>query len=105
MSVTWLENFSSDYKTGFSLAADAIRRQLSVKPKDGFSAGAVKIIVNICKEFDVNARLIHKPHPPKNPGYSELRGLQRSEAELLDLLAANAFVDTRVASEVPTHSS
>lgn len=101
LSVTWLEHFAADYEHAFTEAAAAIRRQLNVKPKDGFAAGGVGRVCDICERFDVKVRVLHEPEPPHNTGHSALRGLPHSDVELLELLAAEAFVDTRVAVDIP----
>lgn len=105
LSVTWIEHFSDDYEEGFSEAAIAIGRQLRVKKSDGFSAARVGTIGEICQESGVRVRVTHEPEPPENEGHSALRELQRADQDLLDLLAADAFVDTRLDSEIPRPQS
>lgn len=101
LSVTWLEHFVPEYEQALVEAATAIRRQLTVKPKDGFATGRVGRICDVCESFDVRVRILHDPVPPENTGHSALRGLRDSSLELLDMLAAEAFTDTRVAADFP----
>ena len=104
LSVTWLEHFSSDYEQGLSKSAEAIRRQLNVRRKDGFAVGGVGQIHQICSDFDIRVRILHEPEQ-ENSGHSALRGLPRDDMRLLDLLAAEAFTDTRVANAIAVPSS
>ena len=102
LSVTWLEHFAADYEQALSKAAEAIRRQLSVKNGDGFSVAGVDNICDICEDFGVKVRVLHEPKPPENTGYGALRGLPRDDLELLGMLSFSAFVDTRIAAAIPT---
>jgi hypothetical protein len=101
LSSAWLEHFSRDYERGLSAAAAAIRRQLAVKPRDGFTVGNVGDIVDVCEQFDVRVRLLHEPRA-ENTGYCAIRGLPRDHLELFEMLAAEAFTDTRIANDVNT---
>jgi hypothetical protein len=100
LSVTWLEHFDPEYEQGLVQAAEAIRRQLGVKPKDGFSITDVEGFCDICEKFDKKVRVLHEPINPENTGHVAIRKFPRNEVGLLDLLASEAFVDTRVASQV-----
>ena len=100
LSSTWLEHFSPDYEKGLSAAAAAIRRQLEVKPRDGFTVGSVGKIVETCSRFEVRVRLLHEG-TEENTGYSAIRGIPRDHMELFEMLAADVFTDTRVASSIP----
>ena len=100
LSATWIENFDSDYEAGLKQAADAIRRQLTVKPRDGFAAGKVEDIREVCSSFDTRVRILHEPLPPTNTGYCAIRGLREAELDLLDALASEAFIDTRVSKDI-----
>lgn len=101
LSVTWLEHFAADYEQALIEAVEAIRRQLDVKKNDGFAIGVVGKISEICDSLNVKVRVLHEPEPPENTGHSALRGVPRDNLDLLDLLAAQAFVDTRISSEIP----
>jgi hypothetical protein len=100
LSVTWMEHFCLEYEAGLTAAAAAIRRQLAVKPHDGFTAGNVGKIIEVCESADVRARILHEEEP-ENTGHSAIRGIPRDHLELFELLAADAFTDTRIAAEVP----
>jgi hypothetical protein len=100
LSSTWLEHFSRDYEKGLSAAAAAIRQQLEVKPRDGFTVGNVGKIVEICQGFDVRVRLLHEGKL-ENSGYCAIRGIPRDRMELFEMLAVDAFADTRVADTIP----
>jgi len=104
LSSTWLEHFSPNYDSGLSAAAAAIRRQLEVKPRDGFTVGNVGKIVEICGGFDVRVRLLHEEQA-ENLGYCAIRGIPRDHMELFEMLAADAFTDTRVAGAIPAPAS
>lgn len=101
LSVTWLEHFVPEYEKALIEATTAIRRQLTVKPKDGFATARVGEICDVSEFFDVKVRILHDPVPPENTGHSALRGLKDCSLELLDMLAAEAFTDTRVAATIP----
>ena len=100
LSVTWLEHFDPQYERGLIQAAEAIRRQLTVKGNDGFSTTEVGGFCDICERFDEKVRVLHEPVNDENTGYVAIRRFPRDNIELLDLLASDAFVDTRVASHV-----
>lgn len=101
LSVTWLEFFSREYGQGLIEAAGAIRRQLTVRPRDGFTTGPVSAAREMCDRCNVRVRILHEPVLPENEGHSAWRGLPRDNSDLLDLLATEAFSDTREASSVP----
>lgn len=101
LSVTWLEHFDTEYEVGLRGAASAIRCQLIVKNRDGFTVGCVGVICELCSGFSLKVRLLHEPKPPENTGYCAWRGARDADLELLDLLAADAFTDTRVAADIP----
>jgi hypothetical protein len=63
LSVTWLEHFCSEYEAGLRAASAAIRRQLKVKPRDGFTVGNVGKIVEVCESVEVRIRLLHEEEP------------------------------------------
>ena len=100
LSVTWLEHFDPRYDQGLIQAADAIRRQLIVKPTDGFSTTAVGDFYDICERFDEKVRVLHEPENPENTGHVAIRRFPRDNLDLFDMLASDAFVDTRVAADV-----
>jgi hypothetical protein len=103
LSVTWLEHFCSEYEAGLSAAAAAICRQLKVKPRDGFTVGNVGKIVETCESVNVRVRLLHEEQP-QNTGHAAIRGIPREHLELFELLAIDAFTDTRIAAAIPTLS-
>ncbi len=100
LSVTWLEHFDPQYEQGLIRAAEAIRRQLNVKGNDGFSTTEVGGFCEICEGFEKKVRVLHEPINPENTGHVAIRKFPRDNLELLDLLASDAFVDTRGASNV-----
>ena len=100
LSVTWLEHFDPQYERGLIQAAEAIRRELTVKDNDGFSTTEVGKFCDICERFNEKVRVLHEPVNDENTGYVAIRRFPRDNIELLDLLASDAFVDTRVASHV-----
>ena len=101
LSVTWLEHFTADYEQALVEAVEAIRRQLDVKNNDGFAIGVVGKIFDTCESLNVKVRVLHEPITPINTGHSALRGVPPDNEQLLDLLAAQAFVDARLNSAIP----
>ena len=100
LSVTWVEHFDVEYETGFLKAAEAISRQLTVKKKDGFSTAQVQQFFNLCAQKGAKVRILHEADNDNNTGHAAIRRLPREDIELLDLLAAEAFLDTRVAEDI-----
>ncbi len=100
LSVTSLEHFDFQYERGLIQAAEAVRRQLIVKSNDGFSTTEVGGFCDICERFDEKVRVLHEPVNDENTGHVAIRRFPRDNIKLLDLLASDAFVDTRVASYV-----
>ena len=100
LSVTWLEHFDPQYERGLIQAAQAIRRQLTVNDNDGVSTTEVGGFCEICERFEKKVRVLHEPVNDENTGHVAIRRFPRDNLELLDLLASDAFVDTRVASHV-----
>jgi hypothetical protein len=100
LSVTWLEHFDPQYEQGLIQAAEAIRRQLIVKERDGFSTTQVGSFCGVCERFNKKVRVVHEPINPGNTGHVAIRRFPKDNLELLDLLASDAFLDTRVASHV-----
>ena len=100
LSVTWLEHFDSQYEKGLIKAAEAIRRQLTVKRNDGFAMTEVEAISVTCERFSIIIRALHEPINPENTGHVAIRRFPSDNLELMDILASDAFVDTRVAWHV-----
>lgn len=100
LSVTWIEHFDPRFEEGLIEAAEAIRRQLTVKNNDGFSTTEVRPFCDICERFDERVRVLHEPVNPENTGHVAIRRFPRDNLDLLDLLASEAFVETRVAIHV-----
>jgi hypothetical protein len=101
LSGTWLEHFATDYEQGLIGSAAAIRRQLTVKPRDGFTVGGFGDVIRICDGLGVRVRTLHEPVHPENTGHCAMRGLPRDDLELFSLLADDVLTDTRVAAAVP----
>ena len=101
LSVTWLQHFSRDYEAGLSASAGAIRRQLNVNNGDGFTTGQVRAISDICASRSCRVRILHEPEPESNSGHSALRNLADQDLELLQMLADDAFIDTRLSAALP----
>ena len=101
LSVTWLQYFSADYEHGLIESAAAVRRQLEVKPRDGFTTGCVGTVQEKCNALNVRVRILHEPVAPENEGHSAWRGVPRDNDDLLALMAAEVFTDTRAARDVP----
>jgi hypothetical protein len=93
-------NFHQLSDTTLIEAAEAIRRQLIVKRNDGFSITKVERFCDICGKYDQKVRVLHEPINPENTGHVAIRRFPKDDLKLLDLLASEAFVDTRVASHV-----
>lgn len=100
LSTTWLEHFHPEYERGLVRAAEATRRQLTVKPKDGFSTTKIGVLRRICESFGHRVRTVREP-VIGNSGHVAIRRFPRDNLELMEELAARAFVDTRLASDVP----
>lgn len=100
LSVTWVEHFDPQYEQGLIQAAEAIRRQLKVKRNDGFSTTEVRALRDVCESYDEKVRVLHEPVNPENTGHVAIRRFPRDNLALLDLLASQAFVDTRIASDL-----
>jgi hypothetical protein len=62
--------------------------------------GNVGKIVETCEKFEVRVRLLNEGKP-ENTGYSAIRGVPRDHIELFEMLAADVFIDTRVAAAIP----
>ena len=99
LSTTWLEHISNNYEAGFRDAANAVRSQLNVKPKDGFSAGCVEEIHSACRQQGARVRILHEPSS-SNPGYSAIRQFPGDNYELCGVLADSVFRDTRSSQEL-----
>lgn len=103
LSITWVEHFDAGYKLGFQKAAEAINRQLTVKRKDGFSTAKVQTFFELCAQTNSRVRILHEPIEDKNTGHGAIRRLSKDDTDLLDLLAAEAFLDTQVAENILTY--
>ena len=101
LSVTWLEHFDQDYEQGLIGAAGGIRSARFVAAKDGFSVAGVDAIQEACASRDVKVRIVHQPNKLNNTGHSALRQLPQEHQDLFELLATEAFTDTRSADTVP----
>lgn len=100
LSVTWLEFYDESYELGLSKSAAAMRSDLTIKKKDGFTTGNVGRLKSVCSNSNTRVRILHEPNLPNNPGHSALRGLQKADDLLRDEIAGDVFVDVRLSSEI-----
>lgn len=101
VSITWIEYFPGTFNEQFQQAVDAIRSGgMQTRPKGGFGKALVQDLQRLCHENESVIRVIHEPEE-ENRGHSGIRRLQRDNIDLLELLAAEAFVDVVLNRDVP----
>lgn len=90
LSASWLEHFGGTHEDRIKLTVTAFSAVRSVKAKHGFAIGNVAQIKDACAEYQLKIRVCHEPNG--NPAYTAVRRY-KDEAELLELLAAEAWAD------------
>jgi hypothetical protein len=99
LSACWLEYFNATYLGRLSGIAISISRTRKVTAKQAFAVGKVETIKNACGEFGLKIRVIHEPNDD-NPTYVAVRRYKSENAELLSLLAADAWASVTESSKV-----
>ena len=100
LSVTWLEYFAGDRSTQVRSAVLAIRASnVRPTPKSGFAIGNVDAIGDACRQRRHKIRIIHWPEDD-NKAHAEIRQLPRDDTILLEQLAAGAWSELVLNSNI-----
>jgi hypothetical protein len=96
LSNGWLEFFDGPTDAQLSGVAAMMSPTRRVKAHHALAIGRVGDIRDACLSFDQKVRILHEPFP-ENLAYATIRRLKTDEAQLLELLAQEAWSDVRVA--------
>ena len=100
LSVTWMEYFKGSREDRISAAVKAIRASaLTVGKKSGFAVGNVGGIKSVCLHQKHKIRIIHWPEDD-NKAHAEIRQLPRDDTILLEQLAAGAWSELVLNSNI-----
>jgi hypothetical protein len=101
LSTTWLEYFAGPRAAKIRAAVHAIRAS-KLKPggKSGFAIGNIGTIIGACAERRYKIRIVHEPQDD-NKAHASVRQFPPEDLELLELLAADAWSELVLNSEVP----
>jgi hypothetical protein len=94
LSCSWFEFFEGDRERRLRQTLIEIRGYLTVKSKDALAIALVGRFKELGTVRSQKIRVLHEPDPPRAPAYSTVRGLQRDDMELLQLLASEAVAET-----------
>ena len=98
LSSTWLEHFSSAIGCRLVQAVAAMRQsQMTLTKKTGLALAQVSKILKCGSDAGLKFRVIHMPEST-NPGYAAILNTPRDDQELLEILAADAVVETLMVS-------
>lgn len=89
LSASWLEHFPGTKDDRKKATVIAYCNTRTVRPKHGFAIGNVKTVKDACAEYSLSIRVCHEAN--KNPAYTAIRRYKSDEAELLELLASEAW--------------
>lgn len=99
LSANRLEHFTGDMERRISLMVNDFRKTLTLKPKDGFAIGNVAKIKDQCAIR--NSKIYVVSDPRKSiPSHVSLNGWPEA-AELLEIIAAEAWNDWRLNKDIP----
>jgi hypothetical protein len=100
LSASWFEFFDGDWEARLKATLAEISGYLSVKPKDALAIANVGNIKEVGANRGAKLRVLHEPDPPLMPAYAAIRGVRSDDAELIELLAAEAFAETVEVSSI-----
>lgn len=105
LSATWLEYFSGERDEQIIAAVHAVRAS-DLKPggKSGFAIGKVGVIATACANGGHKVRIVHEPGAD-NKAHVGIRRMPRDDAELLEILAAEAWAELVLNSQIPAGSA
>ncbi len=90
LSVSWLEFFTGARLDQVREVVRELRRKRTVKDVDVITLGNVQKIKIVGSMRSMKLRVLHEQ---ESSSYSAIRGLKREDAEVLTLLAAEAFLE------------
>jgi hypothetical protein len=98
LSTTWLEYFDEKVAPRLKQVVQVMRNcAMKLTAKTGLAVANVGKVHDCAAQCSVKIRVLHEPDP-KNPAYVAIRGFRQEDQELLEMLAADAVVDTVMAS-------
>lgn len=101
LSVYWLECFAGTRADQVREVIRQVTKRRTVKDADVIALGNALKIKTAGTTRSMKLRVMHEPKS-KGDSYSAIRGLKREDAVVLDLLAAEVFVENfEVASSKP----
>lgn len=105
LSATWLEYFAGEREVQIIAAVHAVRAS-DLKPgaKSGFSIGKVAVITTACANRGHKVRIVHEPGVD-NKAHVAVRRMPGDDAELLEILAAEAWAELVLNSEIAPGSA
>lgn len=99
LSVNWLEHFPGDQEDQVTECVKEFRGKFGVKKKSAFGVAEVGKIRDICQRSGKAVRIVYSPSPG-NRSHASIQKLPREEFSLLEALAADAFTEMIMNSEI-----
>jgi hypothetical protein len=96
LSNGWLEFFDGMVDAQLSGLAAMMSKSRAIKAHHALAIGCVGDIREACVRFDQKVRILHEPFDD-NLAYATIRRINTEEAQLLELLAQDAWSDVRLA--------
>lgn len=95
LSVNWMEYHDGDRDTQITSSIWGIRASFErpLGAKSAFGIASVTTIKDISQAAGTRVRITHEPDGDRNPGHAGIRQLPRDDLNLLEALAADAFVE------------
>jgi hypothetical protein len=94
LSNAWLEFFEGSSDKQLSGVVAMMSKTRAVKSHHGLAIGCVGDIKDACLSFDQKVGILHEPFDD-NLAYAAVRRIKTDEAQLLELLAQEAWNDVR----------
>ena len=104
LSACWLEWHQQDCEPGISSVAQEISSSRTLKARDALAIVSVKKLKEVGSSRGQRLRVLHEPSVA-SPSYTAVRGMNREDQELLQLIAAEAVAETVNLEPIVTASS
>jgi hypothetical protein len=100
LSVNWLEYFSGDRQNQITGCVREFRNIFNVGKKSAFGVANVRKVKDIFQGSGKTVRIVYSPSPD-NCSHASIQKLPRDEFALFEALAADAFTEIVMNTQIP----
>ena len=103
LSVNWMEYHDGDRDTQIALSIWGMRASFErpLGAKSAFGIAGVAAVKDMSQAAGTRVRVTHEPDGDRNPGHAGIRQLPRDDMNLLEALAADAFIERVNNADIP----